>query len=123
VRASHELSRVGVSFDEANLMSHAALVQAASLWQRLGMPGVVRRGLRLPGSVGANSDAKVATVVLGMLRARTASMTWGAPRGCHRAAARGGEGPFHDRYLAALVSTYGHIRQLDIIARQLLLLC
>ena len=29
--------------------------------------GVVRRGLRLPGSVGANSDAKVATVLLGML--------------------------------------------------------
>jgi len=70
VRASHELSRVGVSGDEANLVLHAALVQAASLWQRLGMPGVVRRGLRPPGSVGANSDAKVATVVLGMLRPR-----------------------------------------------------
>ncbi len=52
MRASHELSRVGVSFDDPNLVSHAGLLQAASfvfLWQRLGMPGVV---LRLPGSVG-----------------------------------------------------------------------
>ncbi len=67
MRASHELSRVEVSFDDPNLVSHAGLLQAASLWQRLGMPGVVRRGLRLPGSVGANSDAKVATVIMGML--------------------------------------------------------
>jgi len=56
-----------VSFNGPNLVSHAGLLQAASLWQRLGMPGVVARGLRLPGSVRANSDAKVATVVMGML--------------------------------------------------------
>ncbi len=46
MRASHELSRVEVSFDDPNLVSHARLLQAASLWQRLGMPGVVARGLR-----------------------------------------------------------------------------
>jgi len=49
MRASHELSRVEVSFDDPNLVSHAGLLQVASLWQRLGMPGVIARGVRLPG--------------------------------------------------------------------------
>jgi len=33
------LSRVEVSFDDPNLVSHAGLLQAESLWWRLGMPG------------------------------------------------------------------------------------
>ncbi len=83
MRASHELSRVEVSFDDPNLVSHAGLLQAASLWQRLGMPGVIARGLRLPGSVGANSDAKVATVVMGMLAVAVQSSTSaGRPNSC-----------------------------------------
>ncbi len=123
MRASHELSRVAVSFDDPNLVSHAGLVQAASLWQRLGMPGVVRRGLRLPGSVGANSDAKVATVVMGMLAGADSIEDLGVLR----AGATG-------RLLGAAKApstigtwlrsfTYGHLRQLDAIARQLLLVC
>jgi len=123
MRASHELSRVAVSFDDPNLVSHAGLLQAASLWQRLGMPGVVRRGLRLPGSVGANSDAKVATVVMGMLAGADSIDDLGVLR----AGATG-------RLLGAAKApstigtwlrsfTYGHLRQLDAIARQLLLVC
>jgi len=123
MRASHELSRVEVSFDDPNLVSHAGLLQAASLWQRLGMPGVVRRGLRLPGSVGANSDAKVATVIMGMLAGADSIDDLGVLR----AGATG-------RLLGAAKApstvgtwlrsfTYGHVRQLDAIARQLLLLC
>ncbi len=123
MRASHELSRVEVSFDDPNLVSHAGLLQAASLWQRLGMPGVVRRGLRLPGSVGANSDAKVATVIMGMLAGADSIDDLGVLR----AGATG-------RLLGAAKApstigtwlrsfTYGHLRQLDAIARQLLLLC
>jgi len=123
MRASHELSRVEVSFDDPNLVSHAGLLQAASLWQRLGMPGVVRRGLRLPGSVGANSDAKVATVLLGMLAGADSIDDLGVLR----AGATG-------RLLGAAKApstigtwlrsfTYGHLRQLDAIARQLLLVC
>jgi len=123
MRASHELSRVGVSFDDPNLVSHAGLLQAASLWQRLGMPGVVRRGLRLPGSIGANSDAKVATVIMGMLAGADSIDDLGVLR----AGATG-------RLLGAAKApstvgtwlrsfTYGHVRQLDAIARQLLLVC
>ena len=35
MEASHELSRVSVSFDEPNLVSHAGLVPVAELAQRL----------------------------------------------------------------------------------------
>jgi len=112
-----------VSFDDPNLVSHAGLVQAASLWQRLGMPGVIRRCLRLPGSVGANSDAKVATVLMGMLAGADSIDDLGVLR----AGATG-------RLVGAAKapSTIGtwlrsftdrHLRQLDAIARQLLVLC
>ncbi len=123
MRASHELSRVEVSFDDPNLVSHAGLLQAASLWQRLGMPGVVRRGLRLPGSVGANSDAKVATVVMGMLAGADSiddldvlrAGATGRLLGAAKAPSTIGT------WLRSF--TYGHLRQLDAIARQLLLVC
>jgi len=123
MRASHELSRVEVSFDDPNLVSHAGLLQAASLWQRLGMPGVVRRGLRLPGSVGANSDAKVATVVLGMLAGADSiddldvlrAGATGRLLGAAKAPSTIGT------WLRSF--TYGHLRQLDAIARQLLMVC
>jgi hypothetical protein len=93
MRASHELSRVEVSFDDPNLVSHAGLLQAASLWQRLGMPGVIARGLRLPGSVGANSDAKVATVVMGMLAVAVQSSTRPGGRTAARRPGRGRPAP------------------------------
>ncbi len=123
MRASHELSRVAVSFDDPNLVSHAGLLQAASLWQRLGMPGVVRRGLGLPGSVGANSDAKVATVLLGMLAGADSiddldvlrAGATGRLLGAAKAPSTIGT------WLRSF--TYGHLRQLDAIARQLLLVC
>ncbi len=123
MRASHELSRVGVSFDDPNLVSHAGLLQAASLWQRLGMPGVIARGLRLPGSVGANSDAKVATVIMGMLAGADSiddldvlrAGATGRLLGAAKAPSTIGT------WLRSF--TYGHLRQLDAVARQLLLVC
>ncbi len=117
------MSRVEVSFDDPNLVSHAGLLQVASLWQRLGMPGVIARGLRLPGSVGANSDAKVATVIMGMLAGADSiedldvlrSGATGRLLGAAKAPSTIGT------WLRSF--TYGHLRQLDMIARQLLTLC
>ncbi len=117
MRTSPELSRVAVSFDDPNLVSHAGLLPAASWWQRLGMPGVVARGLRLPGSVGANSDAKVATVVMGMLAGADSIDDLGVLR----AGATG-------RLLGAAKApstigtwlrsfTYRHLRQLELLVR------
>ncbi len=123
MRASPALSRVAVRFDDPDLVSHAGLLPAASWWQRLGMPGVVARGLRLPGSVGANSDAKVATVVMGMLAGADSIEDLGVLRagatgrllGAARAPSTIGT------WLRSF--TYGHLRQLDAIARHLLMAC
>jgi len=123
VRALHELSRVEVSIDDPNLVSHAGLLQAGSLWQRLGMPGVVRKGLRLPGSVGANSDAKVATVVLGMLTGAYSIDDLGVLRAGATARLLGSAKAPSTVGTWLRSFTYGHVRQLDAIARQLLLLC
>jgi hypothetical protein len=48
VRANHELSRVSVSFDEANLVPNAGLLlPAAVLAQRIDLAGLIDRRLHL----------------------------------------------------------------------------
>ena len=123
MRASHDLSRVPVSFDDSNLVSHAGLLPAAALWQRLGMPQTVGQGLRLHGSVGANADAKVATVVFGMLAGADSiddldvlrSGATGTLLGAAKAPSTIGT------WLRSF--TCGHVRQLDAVARELMSRC
>ena len=66
MRASHDLSRVSVSFDEANLVPCAGLLPAAVLAQRIDVSGLVDQRLRLDAH-GANSGAKALTVIGSML--------------------------------------------------------
>ncbi len=66
MRASHDLSAVSVSFDEANLVPCAGLLPAAVLAQRLDVGGLVEARLRLARH-GANSGAKALTVIGSML--------------------------------------------------------
>ena len=66
VRASHDLSRVSVSFDEANLVPSAGLLPAAVLAQRVGLSSLVEARVRLARH-GANSGAKALTVIASML--------------------------------------------------------
>ncbi len=88
-----------------------------------GDAGGDRAGLRLPGSVGANSDAKVATVIMGMLAGADSiddldvlrAGATGRLLGAAKAPSTIGT------WLRSF--TYGHLRQLDAIARQLLLVC
>jgi hypothetical protein len=47
MRASHDLSRVGVRFDEPNLVPSAGLLPAAVLAQRLGLERLVDDRLTL----------------------------------------------------------------------------
>src|SRR5512142_1842301 len=63
MQASHELSRVSVSFDEPNLVSHAGLVPVAELAQRLQVGERIDAAVTLAGSVGANSGAKALTLI------------------------------------------------------------
>jgi hypothetical protein len=66
VRASHELTRVAVSYDESNLMSAAGLLPAAALTQKLGLAELIDARLRLARH-GANSATKALTVIGSML--------------------------------------------------------
>jgi hypothetical protein len=63
VQASYELSRVSVSFDEPNLVSHAGLVAVAELAQPLRVGEPIDAAVTLAGSAGANSGAKALTVI------------------------------------------------------------
>jgi Transposase DDE domain group 1 len=68
MQASHDLSRVCISFDEPNLVSHAGLVAPAELAQRLGVADLVAERVHLVGTPGApNVDIKVMTMIGGLL--------------------------------------------------------
>ena len=66
MRASHDLSRVDVRFDEPNLVPSAGLLPAAALAQRLGVERLVDDRLTLAGH-GHTSGAKALTVLGSML--------------------------------------------------------
>ena len=62
MRASHDLSRVSVSFDEPNLVPCAGLLPAAVLAQRIDLAGLVDQRLGLARH-GANSGVKALGVM------------------------------------------------------------
>ena len=66
MRASHDLSRVSVSFTEKNLIPNAGLLPAAVLAQRIGLGEVVDQRLQLAEHA-ASSGAKALTVIGSML--------------------------------------------------------
>jgi hypothetical protein len=66
VRASHELARVSVSYDEPNLVSAAGLLPAAALAQKVGLAELVEARVRLA-EHGANGGTKALSVVGSML--------------------------------------------------------
>src|SRR3954452_20144231 len=66
MRASHDLSRVRVRFDEPNLVPSAGLLPAAALAQRLGLEELVDDRLTLAAH-GHRSGAKALTVLGSML--------------------------------------------------------
>lgn len=67
MKASHVLCSVSQVFDEPNLVSHGGLLSAGVLAQRVGLWALVGGTLTVPGPTGANSAAKAATVLAGML--------------------------------------------------------
>jgi len=66
MRASHDLSGVSASFDEANLVPCAGLLPAAVLAQRLGLAGLVDERVHLARH-GANGGTKALSVIGSML--------------------------------------------------------
>ncbi len=119
MRASHDLSRVSVSFDEPNLAPNAGLLPAAVLAQRIDLAGLVDRRLRLAGH-GANSGTKALTVIGSILAGGdciedTAVLRAGATGGLldlTRAPSTIGS------WLRA--HKWSNVRQLDAVSRELL---
>lgn len=115
------LDRVVVRADDDNGVSDAGLLVAATLGQRLGLPELLREWVTVPGSLGANPDAKCLTVIHSLLaggdciddvNALRAGAT-GAVLG-HRVAAPSTVGSFLRAF------GFNHARQLDAVTRELL---
>lgn len=121
VSASHNLDRIVVSADDGNAVSDAGLLLAASLGQRLGLPGLLRELVTVPGSLGANPDAKCLTVIHSLLAGGdciddVAALRAGSTQAVlgHRVAAPSTVGSFLRAF------GFNHARQLDVVARRLL---
>jgi hypothetical protein len=63
VKASHNLARVAMTFDDDTLLPNGGLTVAALLAQRLGVADLVDEHVTVVGEAGANSGAKAATVI------------------------------------------------------------
>ena len=117
MKASHNLDRLGVSFDDPGLVADAGLLLTATLAQRLGLHAALDSHLKLGRVAGAaNAGQKamtlIATILVGgdtiddanALRAGNAATVLG-----HRPAAASTLGTFLRAFTA------GHARQLDAV--------
>lgn len=115
------LDRVEVRADDDNGVSDAGLMVGATLGQRLGLPGLLRERVTVPGHLGANPDQKCLTVIHSLmaggdciddvdaLRAGATEAVLG-----HRVAAPSTVGSFLRAF------GFNHARQLDAVTRRLL---
>jgi hypothetical protein len=119
MRASHDLARVSVSFDEASLVPNAGLLPAAALAQRLDLAGLVEARLSLDRH-GANSGTKALTVIGAMLAGGDSINDTGMLR------AGAGEAVFGPTRAPSTVGTWlrafrwHNVRQLDAVSRETL---
>jgi hypothetical protein len=67
VKASHNLARVAMTFDDDTLLPNGGLTVAALLAQKLDITGLVDRHVTIDGQAGANGGAKAATVIASAL--------------------------------------------------------
>ena len=66
MRLLHSLARTHASFDDPNLVSRAGLVPVMALAQRAGLAGLVAEHVRPGGECGVNAHLKVPCLVAGM---------------------------------------------------------
>src|SRR5680860_1120574 len=120
MRASHDLSRVSISFDEPNLVSHAGLVAPAALAQRLGVAALVDARVDLAGARGgANVGTKAMTIIGGLLAGADSIDDMDVMRA-------GATGDLFEVRAPSTLGTclrpfsFGDVRALDAVTRQLL---
>jgi len=121
-RVSHDLDRIEVSFDDANLVANAGLLLVGTLVLRLGLEALIDASVRLGGRVGgARPGRKVLTLVHAMVTGgshidhaeilRSGASTKVLP---HRVMAPSTLGTFLRSF------TFGHVRQLEAVIAETL---
>jgi hypothetical protein len=120
VRSSHSLGKIGITFDEPNLVPAAGLVAPGELAQRLGVADLIDERLHLRGAPGAaNAGVKAMTVIGGVLAGADSIddmdlMRAGATNEVFAVRAPSTIGTFLRSF------SFGDVRSLDAVSRELL---
>ena len=122
MKALHKIDRASVSFDDPNLVANAGLTLTGTLMTRLGLVETIDAKVKLAGRIGgANSGIKAATVVSALLAGADCIDDVDILR-----AGASGQVCAHELRAPSTIGTWlrafrwGHVRQLDAAARQLL---
>jgi len=67
MRLLHTAAKTDVRFDDRNLVSHAGLVPAARLAEKVGLEDLVTEHVQVAAKVGANPGVKIGSLVAGMI--------------------------------------------------------
>jgi Transposase DDE domain group 1 len=124
MRSSHAASAVDIAFDDPNLVADAGLVPVVALAEQVGLPGLVAEHVAITGaanSAGANPEAKVMSLVAGMVAGADSIEDIDRPR-------HAGNGGVFDQIRAPSTVgtflrafTHGHVQQLGAVLRQSLI--
>jgi Transposase DDE domain group 1 len=120
VRLLHAAGKTHASFDDPNLVSRAGLVPVMRVAQRCGLAELVGKHLRIGDRRGVNARLKVPGIVAGMIGGADSIDDLDVLR--HGAMGRlfGGIRPPSTLGSFLRAFTWGNVRQLDLVGRQLL---
>jgi hypothetical protein len=120
VRLSHDPGKTHASFDDPNLVSRAGLVPVMALAERAGLAAVARERVSVGGPCGVNADLKIGCLVAGMAAGADSIDDMDVLR--HGAMSELFGGIRAPSTLGSFLRsfTWGSVRQLDAVARQLL---
>ena len=120
MRLSHDPARTHASFDDPNLVSRAGLVPVMALAQRAGLAGLVAEHVRPGGPCGANADLKIPCLVAGMAAGADSIDDMDVLRHGAMADLFGGIRAPSTPGSHLRSFTWGNVRQLEKVNRQLL---
>lgn len=121
VRLCHSAARVNAVFDDPNLVASAGLVPVLRLAEQVGLDRLSRERIRVAGSAGASADAKIGSIVAGMLTGADSIDDLDVLRhgGIGRVVTGVRAPSTVGTFLRAL--SWGHARQVESVARQVML--
>jgi hypothetical protein len=116
VRLLHSLAKTRASFDDPNLVSHAGLVPVMALAQRAGLGDLAAEHVRPDGECGVNAQVKIPCLVAGMAAGADSIDDMDLLR--HGGMDRLFGGIRAPSTLGTFLRTFtfGHVRQLDVVA-------